>query len=148
MKEETLKSEILEDDILEETTKRLLLEYIDNKDEHTVIGCSFEDLMIQVWSIIKEHPESNEIKNILNHKMNDSLCKCFTGRLSRLVNVLNGYSDLVEITISDSEQKNMIMSIGIRTYDNREELEEYIRQEFNDRGFDDVEEWIGYLDEL
>ena len=148
MKEETLKSEILEDDILEETTKRVLFEYIDNKDEHSVIGCSFEDLMIQVWSIIKEHPESNEIKRILNSEMSDSLCKCFTGRLSRLVNVLNGYSDLVSITISDSEQKNMIMSIGIRTYDNREELEEYIRNEFEERGFNDVEEWLGYLDEL
>ena len=104
--------------------------------------------MIQVWSIIKEHPESNEIKSILNQEINDSLCKCFTGRLSRLVNVLNGYSDLVSITISDSEQKNMIMSIGIRDYENREELEEYIRREFNERGFEDVEDWIGYLDEL
>ena len=148
MKEETLKSEILEDNILEETTKRVLLEYIENKDEHTVIGCTFEDLLIQVWSIIKEHPESTEIKRILDQEMSDSLCKCFTGRLSRLVNVLNGYSDLVSITISDSEQKNMIMSIGIRTYDNREELEEYIRNEFEERGFDDTEDWLGYLDEL
>ena len=148
MKEETLKSEILNDNILEETTKRVLLEYIENKDEHTVIGCTFEDLMIQVRSIIKEHQESNEIKRILNSEMSDSLCKCFTGRLSRLVNVLNGYSDLVSITISDSEQKNMIMSIGINNYDNRKELEEYIRNEFEEREFEDVEEWLGYLDEL
>ena len=118
MDEETLKEELVNDNILNETSKRLLLEYIENKDE---------------------------IKNILNQEINDSLCKCFTGRLSRLVNVLNGYSDLVSITISDSEQKNMIMSIGIRTYENREELENYIRQEFETRGFDDVEEWIGYL---
>ena len=143
--EETLKSEIIKDDILNEKTKRLLLEYIENKDVHSVIGCTFEDLMIQVWSIIREHPESNEIKRILNQEINDSICKCFTGRLSRLVNVLNGYSDLVSITISDNEQKNMIMSIGIRTYDNQEELEEYIRREFEERGFEDVDEWIGYL---
>ena len=148
LNEDNLKEEILEDNILEETTKRLLLEYIENKDEHSVIGCTFEDLMIQVWSIIKKHHEKDEIKSILNQEMSDSLCKCFTGRLSRLVNVLNGYSELVSITISDSEQKNMIMSISIRTYTNREELEEYIRQEFEVRGFDDVNEWIGYLDEL
>ena len=148
LSEDILKEELVNDEIIEETTKRLLFEYIENKDEHSVIGCTFEDLLIQVWSIIKEHDNKDEIKSILNQEMNDSICKCFTGRLSRLVNVLNGYSDLVSITISDSEQKNMIMSIGIRTYDNQEELEEYIRNEFNERGFEDVDKWIGYLDEL
>ena len=29
---------------------------------------------------------SNEIFNIMNIEMNDALCKCFTGRISRLVN--------------------------------------------------------------
>jgi len=36
------------------------------------------------------------------------------------------------------------MVIKIKTINN----EKYIRNEFNERGFEDVDEWIGYLDEL
>ena len=34
---------------------------------------------------------------ILNIEMEDSLCKCMTGRFSRLINVLNGYYDDINI---------------------------------------------------
>jgi len=45
-----------------------------------------------VWKIIKNHESSDDIqKKILNTEMQDILCKCFTERLSRLVNYLNGF---------------------------------------------------------
>lgn len=146
--EETLKEEILNDDVLEESIKMLLLEYIEIKDIHSVIKCSFGDLLIQVWRIIKDNLNKNEIKNILNTEMKDSIGKCFTGRISRLINVLNGYSDLVDIKISDTEQKNIIMSLAINKYKSKEEIEEFVRNEFNDRNFDDVDTWLNFLDEL
>ena len=34
--------------------------------------------------------------------MNDAECKCFTGRISRLVNCLFGYTNKVSIEISDA----------------------------------------------
>ena len=33
-----------------------------------------------------------------------TLCKCFTGRLSRLINVLNGFYDDIIINIGTNEQ--------------------------------------------
>ena len=36
--------------------------------------------------------------------MLDSECKCFTGRITRLINCQNGFSDLVKINISDNQQ--------------------------------------------
>jgi len=36
--------------------------------------------------------------------MDDGICKCFTGRLSRLVNSLSGYSEKVSIKISSAEE--------------------------------------------
>jgi hypothetical protein len=36
--------------------------------------------------------------------MNDTLCKCFTGRMSRLINCLNGFDNHIIINISDTEQ--------------------------------------------
>jgi hypothetical protein len=41
--------------------------------------------------------------------MDESVCKCFTGRISRLVNCLNGFDPLVSINISDSEQISQII---------------------------------------
>jgi hypothetical protein len=38
--------------------------------------------------------------------MLDSECKCFTDRITRLVNSLNGLSDLVKINIFDRKYNN------------------------------------------
>ena len=40
----------------------------------------------------------------INDEMNDSVCKCFTGRMSRLVNVLNGFDEIVIINISKNQR--------------------------------------------
>lgn len=43
--------------------------------------------------------------------MKDANCKCFTGRISRLVNCLVGFYDDIKIIISDSEQIGNIISL-------------------------------------
>jgi integrase/recombinase XerD len=37
----------------------------------------------------------------MNEEMKDSICKCYTGRMARLINCLNGYSELVNIKLSE-----------------------------------------------
>jgi hypothetical protein len=44
-----------------------------------------------------------EIFGIMNQEIMDAECKCFTGRMNRIVNCLNGFSDMVSINIKDSE---------------------------------------------
>jgi len=46
--------------------------------------------------------------------MNESVCKCFTGRISRLVNCLAGFDPLVSIQIADNEQIANVISIAER----------------------------------
>jgi hypothetical protein len=67
-------------------------------------------------------PHADEIKTVLNTEMTDAECKCFTGRISRLVNCLNGFDELVVIKISDNEQIGNVISI-IKT--KLEEANEY-----------------------
>ena len=43
--------------------------------------------------------------------MNDFVCKCFTGRMTRLVNCLNGFNNNVIANISDTEQTDNIIII-------------------------------------
>ena len=74
-------------------TKQILIEYINCKDVHSILNITFEELLIHVLNRIEINENKNEIKNILNIEMSDSLCKCFTGRMSRLINCLNGFDD-------------------------------------------------------
>jgi hypothetical protein len=43
--------------------------------------------------------------------MVNSICKCFTGRLSWLINCLNGFSDKVSIQISTNEEISNIIIV-------------------------------------
>ena len=59
----------------------------------------------------------------MDNEIKDSQCKCFTVRLSRLVNCLNGFDENISINISDSEQiSNIILLIRDKFTDLKEEL--------------------------
>ena len=71
---------------------------------------------------------------ILNDEITDSQCKCYTGRMSRLINCLNGYMDKVEIKISDTEQIGYVI--------NAVELE-LLNRQYN---IDIIEQWIVHIE--
>ena len=80
----------------------------------------------------------------MNKEMNDSLCMCFTGKISRLVNSLNGYCEDVKIQISKNERIGNIISYLMKMYQ-EEELRQKIREKLIDENEEDVEEWLSYL---
>jgi hypothetical protein len=91
-----------------------------------------------------------EIKQRLNEEMQESECKCFTGRISRLVNCLSGYSDKVRIQISETEEIGNIISIvmanrGMKTV---EIIKEEVHLALKERGYSDkiIEEWLEYVE--
>jgi hypothetical protein len=146
---ENISKEIIEDKVLTDKTKSQLIEYCQDKTVHSLLNLTFEEVLYSVWKIIKEHKESQEIKEILNVEMKDSMCKCFTGRLSRLVNCLNGFDERVSIKISDKEQiLNVIINIRNKYGDdiNKQKIE--VERELMERGFDKdvINEYIVYLE--
>ena len=145
--EDKIMHEILNDNIL--TCKELLIEYCNCKDYHSTLLITFKELLCYVWTLINNN---DEIKKILNIEILDSECKCFTGRLSRLVNCLNGYCDFVQIKIADNQQ----ISNVITTIKNKLELENKytidkqkndVINELSERGYSDeiINEWIKYI---
>ena len=150
--EEIIAKEILNDDILTSKTKELLIEYSNNPDYHSVLLITFKELLLYVWELIQENENRNEIKAILNNEILDAECKCFTGRLTRLLNCLNGFNDLIEIKISDNQQIGNIIILVKNELDLRndytiEKHKQLVRKELNERGYDDktIEEWINYI---
>ena len=137
---------------LDRQTKEIITEYMDCKDVHTMLDITFKELFIAI--VIEMEKLSldlqKEIRQRLNEEMQESECKCFTGRISRLVNCLSGYSDKVKIQISESEEIGNIISVimekrGIKT---TETLKEEVRVALKERGYIEtkINEWVEYIE--
>ena len=84
--------------------------------------------------------------------MIDSHCKCFTGRISRLVNCLNGFTDLVKINISNNQQIGNIIIIikeklELENNYSVEKHKELVIKELIERDFNEIiiKEWIDFI---
>ena len=85
--------------------------------------------------------------------MTDSVCKCFTGRMSRLINCLNGFDPLVNIQIAGNEQIGQVIH-AVRVNlerENKYKLElhkELVREQLIERNYDNavIEEWVSYIE--
>jgi hypothetical protein len=103
---------ILNDNILQ--CKEQLIEYCNDKDVHSLLLLTFSEVLWSVLNTIEndfKERNKSKLKLLLNHEMKDAECKCFTGRMNRVVNCLNGFSSLVNIKINDSEQIGNIILI-------------------------------------
>jgi Leucine-rich repeat (LRR) protein len=128
----------------------ILIEFINLTEVDIVLGISFKDLLKKVILRIESNKEKLELYKRLDEEMNDAECKCFTGRLSRLVNVLVGYYDDIEVRIADSTQIAVVISIiklkyGLGNNDElTEEVKDAIRKELTERGYttDVIEVWL------
>jgi Leucine-rich repeat (LRR) protein len=137
---------------LDKKTKEIITEYMDCKDVHTMLDITFKELFIAI--VIEMEKLSldlqKEIRQRLNEEMQESECKCFTGRISRLVNCLSGYSDKVKIQISESEEIGNIISVimekrGIKT---TKTLKEEVSVALKERGYIEttINEWVAYIE--
>ncbi len=144
---------IIHDKIL--TCQEQLIEYIHDESIHSVVLLSFGEILWHVLNYVHNNYDiktQEEIKIILNQEMQDSVCKCFTGRICRLINCLNGFSDLVKIEIHSSEQiSNILLLIKDKLGDNYtvEKHVELFTKELEERGYDSkiIEEWVIYISE-
>ena len=93
--------------------------------------------------------------------MSDSICKCFTGRMSRLVNCLNGFDPTgvysngidpnISVTISSNEQLSTIVILIKEKLGLEYSISEHKRLlelEMKERDYPEevIQEWLTYLD--
>ena len=138
--------------VLTQQTKEIITEYIDCLDIHSMLNITFKELftavMIEIDSLSMDL--QIEIQKRLNEEMQESECKCFTGRISRLVNCLSGYSNKVVIQISESEEISNIISIVMskRGMKESDEIKEEVQMALKERGYEDtkIKEWLEYVE--
>ena len=120
----------MKDDILTEDCKQALLEYSADTNVHSELGLTFGEALRYVFSRIQSNPNADGIKGVLNQEMSDSLCRCFTGRITRLINCLNVLDPLVKINLlSENETINMICQQVYELLEEQEGREEERREE-------------------
>ena len=138
--------------VLNQKTKEIITEYMDCNDIHSMLNITFKELFTAV--VIEMESLSMdlqvEIQKRLNEEMQESECKCFTGRISRLVNCLSGYSDKVKIQITENEEISNIISVIMnkRELKTIEILKEEVSVALTERGYADekIAEWLEYVD--
>jgi Leucine-rich repeat (LRR) protein len=149
---DNLNNVIIDNNFINNQTKTILFEYINCKDVHITLNVTFAELLINVLSFIDQHEFKNEIYKVLEQEMKDTICKCFTGRISRLINCLNGFDDHIIINISNTEQiGNIIILIKDKLLsENNYSIElhkDIVMKELYDRGYEKnvIDEWIDYI---
>ncbi len=147
---------IINDNILTQLCKEQLIEYCSDMTEHSLLLLTFSEVL---WFVLQTiHNDfsievQNEIKKILNDEMKESECKCFTGRMNRSVNCLNGFSSHVKINIQDSEQIGNIIFLVKDKLEKEgryiiEMHKEIVGKELKERGYNDdvITEWLGFIE--
>jgi Leucine-rich repeat (LRR) protein len=133
-------------------SKQLLLEYCQDKSIHTVLNINFQEALFHILKYINlalpNHKE--EILKILETEILDSECKCFTGRISRLINCLNGFSPLVKVEIPENMGISNIIIMIKNKYegDNLDELKSIVEKELLERGYEQekINEYLEYIE--
>ena len=151
---ELLIEKIISNQTLTNEAKSILIEYSFDTEVHPVIHIKFIDLLHYVYNIIEQFDLTiqHEIFLIMHVEMEETLCKCFSAKLSHLVNCLNGFSPLVKISIPESyqiadiienERKKMGSSYNIKRH------RQLVKNELTDRAYEDavIEQWVSYIEE-
>ncbi len=143
---------IVNDPILSTQCKTQLIEYALDKSEHTGLGITFCEALQYVFTRIDLMPKRGDnIKAILNEEMNDALCMCFTGRISRLLNCLTGIDPLVHIHIVNLSDmftnvgKRLIEQRNYSTEDHQAQFEKELEEDY---GYEMTDVFRKELDEM
>jgi hypothetical protein len=150
---ERLLNEITQDSVLTQKAKEQLIEYSENKDLHMELQVNFQEILYYVWNRISNSKDGDEIKAILSQEMDDADCMCFTGRITRLVNSLNGFFPDILIQINSTEQIGNIMEI-IRNKlkdENQYTIEKFkdkLEKALRERNYEEkiINEWLEYAE--
>ena len=147
---------IIENTKLTGTSKSLLFEYITDTTVHSSLLLTFSEVLwFIIQTIITDFSDiiQAEIFNVLNQEILDADCKCFTGRMNRIINCLNGFSPLVVINIKDGEQigniiilvKNKLELTG--TYTVKQHKID-VEKELLERNYDieTIKTWLDYIE--
>jgi len=140
---------IIEELDITKPIKNILLNYCKDNYIHSKLQLKYKEILLPVLDFIKNSIYKEKLLKILNQEILESEGKCLQGRISRTINILNGYSEFVNINISNNEQiGNLIINLKNKYLDLSKLKEQFIL-EMKERNYTDdiINEWINYIQE-
>ena len=132
-------------------TKQAIIEYCNDDYIHSFHNIKYSELFAYVWARIQSSNHSEELLKILSEQINDSHCKCFTGRITRTLSVLSVFYPDINIMISDNDRISSIIIELMKkhhneTLDNKKHI---IKQALLDSGYQEHEiiHWVNAIDD-
>ena len=123
-------------------------EELDDINYHSELMLTEKEIFELVLKRINEFDDETkkEIEKILYDELENGRCKCFTGRVTRIVNTLGGFDENITIGISDNEQ---IMNIYNVLLKQGKLSKETFREALTERGYgeDIIVTWVDAIDE-
>lgn len=143
--------ELIRESDLDAKTKRLLLEFCADKTTHSTLLITYQQLLAHVWLRINTSKHRSELLAILAELVLEAEDKCWTGRFNRLVSVLVGFYDDIEIAISDRSRIGAIVLAikgRMRIYDPQEHRL-IAEKELTEAGYagEEIEPWLEAIHE-
>jgi len=142
---------LINNSTITEEVKNILKSYSSFDHIHSRLNLTFAEVLLPILDYINNHEDKEELTKILEEEMKASVGKCVQGRLSRLINVLSGYHEAININISDNEQIGNIVIKLKEKYTNKElnEFLEIFVNELKEREYDEdvIKEWRMYVEE-
>lgn len=82
-----------------------LQRWCDDRTRHSTLGVNFGDLLRQVWSVLCAQSNAAEIEKVLFQDLEDARDVCFTGRMTRIVNTLNGFVEGIQLSLASTQEQ-------------------------------------------
>jgi hypothetical protein len=126
------------------------ISFLDSKEVHSFFHFTQKQVLLFVENAIETGVRNNtyteEVKNELYKLLKEALREgkqvCSTGRIGRMINVLSGFDNNVQIKISDNAQMGAIIS----AFRDRGESKERVAEELKNRGIEkeEINLWLEY----
>lgn len=123
----------------------------ENDHVHSTLLIKFSELLNAVLNFISTQPEAIQktIFCILNQEIQSSDCVCYSGRIIRTINAISGFTELVDIQISDSQQIAYVALLAREMYPSDvEKQREHFVNEMRHRKYpeDTIQVWLEGFD--
>lgn len=82
-------------------------------------GPTFGDVLAMVLHVIEAHPSRDDLRKILVDELKASKGTCFTGRVTRVLGVLSGFVEGIDVDVSPAEHMQARLSVAAKAGDVR-----------------------------
>lgn len=117
-------------------------EFLDSDEVHSFFHFTQKEVLLFAENAISLHTDEvkSELYSLLKEALREGRKVCSTGRIGRLVNVLSGFDDNVQIKISNNSQIGAIVS----SFRARDESKEKVEEELLSRGIEkeEINKWL------